>query len=114
MFEEHGALEHIGTLEVVPLHAHVVPIICKWVYKVKTKGDGSTKQYRAHFVAWGFQQSNECDHVTFALFAQMTTIRALIVVASIRSLNISQLEVENAFIHGDLYEEVYVQPIKVE
>jgi hypothetical protein len=52
--------------------------------------------------------------VTFALFAQMTTIRALIVVASIRSLNISQLEVENAFIHGDLYEEVYVQPIKVE
>jgi hypothetical protein len=51
MFEEHGALEHIGTLEVVPLNAHVVPIICKWVYKVKTKGDGSTKQYRAHFVA---------------------------------------------------------------
>ena len=111
MAEELAALRRTGTWEVVPLPAHAVPITCKWVYKIKTKADGSIERYKARLVARGFQQSYGRDYEeTFAPVAHMTTIRALIAVASIRSWTISQMDVKNAFLHGDLHEEVYMQP----
>ena len=111
MSEELVALQRTSTWELVPLPAYAIPITCKWVYKVKTKADGSIEQYKARLVARGFQQSYGRDYEeTFAPVAHMTTVRALIAVAAIRSWIISQLDVKNAFLHGDLHKEVYMQP----
>jgi hypothetical protein len=111
MSEELAALDRQGTWDLVPLPSHVVPITSKWVYKIKTKSDGSMERYKARLVARGFQQTQGRDYdETFAPVAHMTTVRTLIAVAAASSWTISQMDVKNAFLHGDLNEEVYMQP----
>jgi hypothetical protein len=40
----------------------------------------------------------------------MTSVRTLIVVAASSSWTISQMHVKNAFLHGDMHEEIYMHP----
>jgi hypothetical protein len=101
MAEEIAALEQTGTWDLVPCPPRVRLITCKWVYKVKTRSDGSIERYKARLVARGFQQEHGRDYdETFTLIAHMTTIRTLLAVASVRAWSISQLDVENAFLNG--------------
>jgi hypothetical protein len=111
MSEELAALDLQGTWELVPLPSHAVPITSKWVFKIKTKSDGSIERYKARLVARGFQQTPGLDYEeTFAPVAHMTTVRTLLAVAASSSWAISQMDVKNAFLHGDLNEEVYMHP----
>jgi len=105
MSEELAALDRTGTWDIVPLPSQVVPITSKWVFKIKTKSDGSIERYKARLVARGFQQTQGRDYdETFAPVAHMTTVRTLIAVAASSSWTISQMDVKNAFLHGDLHE----------
>jgi hypothetical protein len=76
----------------VPCPSRVRPITCKWVNKVKTRSDSSLERYKARLVTRGFQQEQGRDYdETFAPVAYMTTIHALLGVASVRAWSISQL-----------------------
>ncbi|WVZ71374.1 hypothetical protein U9M48_019966 [Paspalum notatum var. saurae] len=109
MVEEIAALERTGTWDLVPTPSHVRPITCKWVYKVKTCSDESLESYKARLVARSFQQEYGRDYdEAFALVAHMTTVRALLAVGS--SCCGLFLDVKNAFLNGELREEVYMQP----
>jgi hypothetical protein len=90
MSEELAALDRQGTWDLVPFPSHVVPITSKWVYKIKTKSDGSIERYKARLVAKGFQQTQGRDYdETFAPIAHMTIVRTLITVAAASSYTIS-------------------------
>jgi hypothetical protein len=111
MAEEIAALEQISTWDLMPCPPRVRPITCKWVCNVKTRSDGSLEHYKVHLVARGFQQEQGRDYDdTFAHVAHMTTIHTLLVVASIRKWSISQHDMKNAFLNGELCEDVYMRP----
>jgi len=111
MNEELSALNKTETWDMVHLPPGKSVVGCRWVYKIKTNSDGSIKQYKVRLVAKGYSQQYGIDYEeTFVHVAKMTTIRTLIVVASIRQWHISQLNVKNAFLNGDLQEEVYMTP----
>ena len=85
---------------------------CKWIYKIKTHSNGSIKHYKARLVAKGFTQEYGIDYEeTFAPVARISSIRALLVVATASKWDIFQMDVKNAFLNGDLSEEVYMQPL---
>jgi hypothetical protein len=86
-------------------------ITCKWVYKIKTRSDGSLERYKARLIARGFQQQQGRDYdETFAPVAHMTTIHTFLVVVSVLEWSISQLDVKNAFLNGELRENGYMRP----
>ena len=111
MNEELDALTKNNTWDLVELPPGKSVVGCKWVYKIKTHADGSIERYKARLVAKGYTQEYGIDYEeTFAPVARLTSVRALIAVASARKWSLFQMDVKNAFLNGDLTEEVYMQP----
>ncbi|KAG9454499.1 hypothetical protein H6P81_007403 [Aristolochia fimbriata] len=111
MAEELQALDKAHTWNLVSLPPGKSPIGYKWVYKVKTKADGSIDRYKARLVAKGYNQEYGIDYKeTFAPVTRLTSVRVLIAIASIRHWDLFQMDVKNAFLNGALTEEVYMVP----
>ena len=109
--EELDALHKNNTWNMVDLPLGQSVVGCRWVYKIKTKADGSVERYKAHQVAKGFTQEYGIDYdETFALVAHLTSVRCFIAMAAVCRWPLYQIDVKNAFLNGDLHEEVYMQP----
>ncbi|GAA0142332.1 transmembrane signal receptor [Lithospermum erythrorhizon] len=110
MKAELSGLEQIHTWELIQLPSEKKPIDCRWIYKVKCKSDGTVDKFKARLVAKNYNQVEGVDFFeSFSHVAKTVTVRLLLVLDVANYWHLHQLDVNNAFLHGFLDEEVYMQ-----
>ena len=111
MAEEVRASEDNGTWSLKPLPHGKNTLGCKWVYRIKYNADGTVERLKAHLVILGNHQVEGVDYTeTFAPVAKMVIVRTFLAVAASKHWELHQMDVHNAFLHGDLNAEVYMKP----
>ena len=105
-----AALHSNDTWDLVVLPSCKFTVGCRWVYTVKVGPNGQVDRLKAQLVAKGYTQVYGSDHGdTFSPIAKITSVRLLLFMAAMRSWPLYQLDIKNAFLHGDLAEEVYME-----
>jgi hypothetical protein len=88
-------------------------ITSKWVFKTKLNSDGSLDKYKARWVVRGFNQRPGVDFgETFSPVVKPATIRTVLMLIVSKQWPAHQLDVSNAFLHGNLQERVLCQQHK--
>ncbi|CAI7818291.1 unnamed protein product [Closterium sp. NIES-53] len=106
------ALKERNTWKVVPIGVarNKTVLTGKWVFRVKTKADGTIDKLKARWVVRGFDQEHGRDFTeTFALVSRHTSLRILLAVAAMKKTKLQQIDVANAFLYAPVGAEIYVE-----
>ncbi|KAJ0975586.1 hypothetical protein J5N97_017551 [Dioscorea zingiberensis] len=113
MQAEYSALLRNNTWSLVPRPRDTNLVGCKWVYRIKRRADGSIERYKARLVAKGFHQEEGVDYFdTFSPVVKPTTVRLVLSLALSKGWSVRQLDINNAFLNGELQETVFMEQPK--
>lgn len=111
MNKELLALKQNNTWEITDLPIGKRAIRSKCVYKIKLNPDGTVERYKARLVAKGYNKDYGIDYTeSFSPVVKLVAVRVILAVATARGWSLFQLDINNAFLHGYLDEEVYMTP----
>jgi len=103
-----------GTWELCELPEGCHASITKWIYKCK-EGIPRVEDARwiAHLVVRGCNQKEGIDfNEVLSPVVHHTSIRVLLALVALFDLELEQLDVKTAFLHGELEEEIYIKQSK--
>lgn len=114
MKEEMDSLEKNRTWKLVSLPKGKRAIGCKWVFTKKEGSKGAEDvRWKSRLVAFGFAQKEGVDYnEVFSPVVKYTSIRSLLAIVTLHNLELEQLDVKTAFLHGDLEEVIYMRQPK--
>ncbi|KAE8656318.1 Nodulation-signaling pathway 2 protein [Hibiscus syriacus] len=107
---EFEALQRNNTWELVKLPEGRTPIGCKWLFKLKRNPDGSIHRYKARLVAKGYSQIPGHDFLdTYSPVVKFASLNAILALAVSNNWELRHIDVNNAFLNGDLTEDVFMK-----
>ncbi|CAI7860761.1 unnamed protein product [Closterium sp. NIES-53] len=112
MDKELKALQECNTWKVVPIGVarNKTILTGKWVFRVKTKADGTIDKFKARWVVRGFDQEHGRDFTeTFAPVSRHTSLRILLAIAAMKKKKLRQIDVANAFLYAPVDAEIFVE-----
>jgi len=110
MNEEIESLHKNGTWALTELPKGKRPLRCKRIYKKKDDiPEVEDPRCKAQLVVKGFNQKEGIDfNEVFSPVVRHTSIRVLLAFVALFDLELEQLDVKTAFLHGELEEEIYI------
>lgn len=113
MLDEFYTLIKNETWELVPCRSNVDSISCIWIFSNIEKSNGDFERQKIRLVGDGRPQLVDIDYgETFSLLVKPVMILTILSIALSKNWPIHQLDVKNAFLHGEIKETVYMhQPL---
>jgi hypothetical protein len=106
---ELSAMIDLEVWEVVPIPIGRRLLGTIWVFRKKLDEDGAVSKFKARLCAQGSLQAAEDILHTYAPTGRFAALRAAIVVGLSKGHTIHQMDAKNAFLNGELEEEVYLR-----
>lgn len=77
---------------------------------MKFCSDGTVERYKARLGAKGFTQQARVDYLdTFSPVARLVSVKMMLSVAAVKGYTLTHLDINNAFLYGDLTEDIYME-----
>lgn len=103
-------MEATKTWEVTSLPKGKKAVGCRLLYSLKFNANGTLERRKVCCVAKGYTQKEGLDfNETFSPVAKMVTIKLLLKISAFKCWILQQLDISNAFLNGDLEEEIYMK-----